>query len=87
MHNGLVFEVYGIFVHKKTAPLWVGWGVQLLGCSSSFQTACGFMGSNSVGWVDKPKVSDGLWICWVCNPTYPTHHFFYAFHYNTNPKK
>lgn len=20
MHNGLVFEVYGIFVHKKTAP-------------------------------------------------------------------
>ena len=26
---------------------------------------------NSVGWVDKPNVSDGLWICWVYNPTYP----------------
>ena len=27
--------------------------------------------SNGVGWVDKPNVSDGLWIGWVCNPTYP----------------
>ena len=26
---------------------------------------------NSVGWVDKPNVSDSLWICWVYNPTYP----------------
>ncbi len=25
---------------------------------------------NSVDWVDKPKVSDGLRICWVYNPTY-----------------
>ena len=24
-----------------------------------------------VGWVDKPNISDGLWICWVGNPTYP----------------
>ena len=23
-----------------------------------------------VGWVDKPNVSDGLWACWVFNPTY-----------------
>ena len=26
---------------------------------------------NGVGWVAKPNVSDGLWICWVYNPTYP----------------
>ena len=26
---------------------------------------------NGVDWIDKPKVSDGLWICWVYNPTYP----------------
>ena len=31
---------------------------------------------NGVGWVDKPNVSDGLWICWVCNPTYLPYHFF-----------
>ena len=31
---------------------------------------------NGVGWVDKPKVSDGLWACWVFNPTYPLRHFF-----------
>ena len=31
---------------------------------------------NGVGWVDKPNVSDGLWICWVYNPTYPPYHFF-----------
>ena len=24
-----------------------------------------------VDWVDKPNFSDGLWICWVFNPTYP----------------
>ena len=35
---------------------------------------------NGVGWVDKPNVSDGLWICWVCNPTYPLKSF------HTNPK-
>ena len=29
-----------------------------------------------VDWVDKPNVSDGLWICWVFNPTYPLCHFF-----------
>jgi hypothetical protein len=33
---------------------------------------------NGVGWVDKPNVSDGgLWICWVCNPTYPLTAFVY----------
>ena len=26
---------------------------------------------NGVGWVAQPKVSDGLWICWVYKPTYP----------------
>ena len=26
---------------------------------------------NSAGWVDKPNVSDGLWIGWVDNPSYP----------------
>ena len=26
---------------------------------------------NGVDWIDKPKVSDGLWIYWVYNPTYP----------------
>ena len=31
---------------------------------------------NGVGWVDKPNVSDGLWACWVFNPTYPLCHFF-----------
>ena len=31
---------------------------------------------NSVGSVDKPNVSDGLWICWVFNPIYPLYHFF-----------
>ena len=31
---------------------------------------------NEAGWVDKPKVSDGLWTCWVFNPTYPLCHFF-----------
>ena len=31
---------------------------------------------NRVAWVDKPKVSDGLWICWVDNPTYLPYHFF-----------
>ena len=31
---------------------------------------------NGVGWVDKPKVSDGLRACWVFNPTYPLCHFF-----------
>ena len=35
MHNGLVFEVYGIFVHKKTAPLWVGWGCPTFGVQFS----------------------------------------------------
>ena len=34
-----------------------------------------------VDWVAKPNVSDGLWICWVFNPTYPLYHFFYVFHY------
>ena len=34
---------------------------------------------NGVGWVDKPNVSDGLWICWVDNPTYPPYHFFMHF--------
>ena len=29
---------------------------------------------NGVGWVDKPNVSDGLWIGWVGNPTYPLGH-------------
>ena len=29
-----------------------------------------------VDWVAKPNVSDGLWICWVFNPTYPLYHFF-----------
>jgi uridine kinase len=29
-----------------------------------------------VAWVDQPKVSDGLWICWVDNPTYLPYHFF-----------
>ena len=24
----------------------------------------------------KPNVSDGLWACWVFNPTYPLCHFF-----------
>ena len=24
----------------------------------------------------QPKVSDGLWICWVDNPTYLPYHFF-----------
>nr|MBP6393539.1 hypothetical protein [Neisseria sp.] len=27
MHNGLVFEVYGIFAHKKTAPSGLDGGV------------------------------------------------------------
>ena len=31
---------------------------------------------NGVAWVDKPNVSDGLWACWVFNPTYPLCHFF-----------
>ena len=31
---------------------------------------------NGVGWVDKPNVSDGLWACWIFNPTYPLCHFF-----------
>ena len=31
---------------------------------------------NDVGWVDKPNVSDGLWICWAYNPTYLPYHFF-----------
>ena len=31
---------------------------------------------NGVGWVDKPNVSDGLWACWVFNPTYPLCRFF-----------
>ena len=26
---------------------------------------------NGVAWVDKPNVPNGLWICWVHNPTYP----------------
>ena len=30
------------------------------------------------------SVSDGLWACWVFNPTYPLCHFFYAFHYSEN---
>ena len=30
---------------------------------------------NGVGWVDKPNVSDGLWACWVFNPTSPLCHF------------
>ena len=34
---------------------------------------------NGVDWIDKPKVSDGLWICWVYNPTYPPYHFFMHF--------
>ena len=34
---------------------------------------------NEVGWVDKPNVSDGLWACWVFNPTYPLCHFFMHF--------
>jgi hypothetical protein len=35
---------------------------------------------NGVDWIDKPKVSDGLWICWVYNPTYPLFQtaFFHA---------
>ena len=31
---------------------------------------------NEVGWVDTPNVSDGLWACWVFNPSYPLCHFF-----------
>ena len=31
---------------------------------------------HGVGWIDKPNVSDGLWACWVFNPTYPLCHFF-----------
>ena len=31
---------------------------------------------NGVAWVDKPNVSDGLWACWVFNPSYPLCHFF-----------
>ena len=34
---------------------------------------------NGVDWIDKPKVSDGLWICWVYNPTYPLKFFQTAF--------
>ena len=30
---------------------------------------------HGVAWVDKPKGSDGLWACWVYNPTYPLCHF------------
>ena len=36
---------------------------------------------NRAAWVDKPKVSDGLWIGWVCKPTYLPEHF-YAWHAN-----
>ena len=32
-----------------------------------------------VGWVAKPNVSDGLWACWVFNPSYPLCHFFLHF--------
>jgi hypothetical protein len=34
---------------------------------------------NEVGWVVKPNVSDGLWACWVFNPSYPLCHFFLHF--------
>ena len=42
---------------------------------------------NGLVWIAKPKVSDGLWACWVFNPTYPPYHFFYAFHYIKRPSE
>ena len=39
---------------------------------------------NGVGWVDKPKVSDGLRACWVFNPSYPLCHFFLHFIINAS---
>ncbi len=43
MHNGLVFEVYGIFVHKKTAPSGLDGGVSnFWGAVQKFQTALMF---------------------------------------------
>ena len=41
---------------------------------------------NGVDWIDKPKVSDGLWICWVYNPTYPLFQTAF-FHANSEMKE
>ena len=42
MHNGLVFEVYGIFVHKKTAPFGLDGGCPTFGVQFKVQTALSF---------------------------------------------